>query len=145
MMGMTANRIPVELDWVQARMSCTVAEVFNKLWLAIEIDVATLNAAKKLSEDLQFKVDRHPDGGTICVWQPKKVPSTRVLITAAADKIKVTQESDTKNWSVTLGLNDEGRCILRLCDEKGEPTAFEMEHWQFRKKALESLFFGVRP
>jgi len=36
----------------------------------------------------------------------------------------------------TVGLNDEGRCILRLEDMT------ELEQWQFRKRALESLFFG---
>jgi hypothetical protein len=34
-----------------------------------------------------------------------------------------------------IGLNDEGRCVLR---ENGA----EFEEWQVRKLALESMFFG---
>jgi len=34
----------------------------------------------------------------------------------------------------TIGLNDSGRCLLRV-------GGTEIETWQFRKKALEELFF----
>ena len=44
----------------------------------------------------------------------------------------------------TIGMNDSGRCVLRVLkpDSSGKITGhYEIETWQFRKKTLESLFF----
>ena len=70
--------------------------------------------------------------------QPRKVPNRRVIITVSEDSIDIDDEINRVEWSVTVGLNDEGRCILKLKD------GTELEQWQFRKKALESLFFGEK-
>ena len=58
--------------------------------------------------------------------------------TVALDENKISVEEDwgsKKKWYATVGLNDEGRCVLRLED------GTELEPWQFRKRALEDLFF----
>jgi hypothetical protein len=52
------------------------------------------------------------------------------------NRIVVKEEWRKKTWSVAIGLNNEGRCTLRLDD------GTELEQWQFRKMALSGLFFG---
>jgi hypothetical protein len=58
------------------------------------------------------------------------------MIGVVDQKIMVRDQATQEQWSVTVGLNNEGRCVLRLEDIS------ELETWQFRKKALDALFFG---
>jgi hypothetical protein len=145
MMSMTTpNRVPTELNWVRERAACTVATVFNALRNEIGEDVEAVNQALSIPETSRFQVDVHSDGSTIFIGRPNMLSRVRVIIGVSDGRIIVNEEWNGTKWSASIGLNDEGRCTLRLCDEKGESTAIEMEHWQFRKRALESLFFGVR-
>jgi hypothetical protein len=133
------STVPQELNWVEKRAACTVAEVFNQLCDEIESDVTAANSARQLSEDDQFVATRSGGGPVIIVGRPRRVPNPRVFVALADNRIEVTTERNDK-WSATVGLNDEGRCTLRLADGKTEIT--EVEQWQFRRRALESLFFG---
>jgi hypothetical protein len=132
------NNIPQELDWVTARAACTIGKVFNQICDEIGNDVAKVNSVNQLSGNSQFRADMHSDGSTIFVGQPNLIPRARVIVGVSDKRIVVTEEWSTKTWDATIGLNDEGRCILKLED------GTELEKWQFRKKALEGLFFGSR-
>jgi hypothetical protein len=127
------NTIPQKLDWVEKRATCTIARVFNELCDGIMNDVAAIN--KALGSNSLFSADMHSDGSTIFVGQPGQIPRRRVTIGTGQDQIVVVQEWKGEQWSASIGLNNEGRCILRLDD------GTELEQWQFRKKALDSLFF----
>lgn len=127
--------IPKELNWVDKRAACAIATVFNQLCNGITADVEAANSARQLSEIDRFSAAMHSTGTVIFVGRPNRTPRARVIVGVVDDRIEVHQEWDGGNWNVTVGLNEEGRCILWL-DGK------EMEQWQFRKKALEELFFG---
>jgi hypothetical protein len=130
------NTVPRELDWVEKRAACTVEKVFNQLCDGISSDVEAINTAKQLNEFDLFNAVMHTDGTTMFVGQPNRTPRRRLAIGVVANRIEVRQEwSGGANWAASVGLNDEGRCILRF-DGK------ECEQWQFRKKTLEGLFFG---
>ena len=128
------SMIPQELNWVEKRAACTIARVFNELCDGIMSDVAAIN--KALGPNSLFSADMHSDGSTIFVGQPGRIPRRRVNVGTGHDHIVVVQEWNREQWSASIGLNNEGRCILRLDD------GTELEQWQFRKKALEDLFFG---
>ena len=49
--------------------------------------------------------------------------------------VKVTAEDDKVLHAATLTLGEDGECRLKLNRE-------ELEFWQFRRRALEDLFFG---
>ncbi|MGO8707238.1 MAG: hypothetical protein ACLQMG_06220 [Terracidiphilus sp.] len=133
----TANNIPQELDWVNRRANCTVAKVFNELCGAVKNDVLAINAAKGLVGNDGFQVDLLQDGITIVVGQPNRVPRRVAAIGVDQNQIVAQQEwNGGERWVLTVGLNDEGRCTLRLEDST------ELEQWQFRKRVLEPLFFG---
>jgi hypothetical protein len=124
------------MDWVVARANCTVAKVFNELCDGIRDDVAAINSSRGLHEN-PFRAELHSSGNTIYIGQVNWLPRKVVAIGVVEDRIKAHQEwNGGEQIAVTVGLNDEGRCILRLEDFT------ELEHWQFRKRALEPLFFG---
>lgn len=130
------STIPEVLDWVAVRAGCTVEAIFNNLCDEIEVDVATVNSIRELSERYRFKAEMMSGGTTIVVAQPMLVPRARAFIGIAQGKIHVRQDwIGGENWSVSVGLNDAGKCTLRLEDQT------EIERWQFRRRALERLFF----
>ena len=132
------STIPQDLNWVEKRAACTVAAVFNQLCDGIRTDVEAINSALGLTEGDLFQADIHSSGTTIIVGRPNEVPRKRIYIGIVGERIQVLREWEQKKWSVSIGLNNEGRCTLRLDD------GTELEQWQFRKIALESLFFGER-
>jgi hypothetical protein len=132
------NNIPQELDWVKKRADCTIAKVFNQICDGISDDARAVNSARGLAGDSQFLAEMAGEGTAMFVAQPNRIPRTRVIVRLDSATIVVERERQYQReaWEVTVGLNNEGRCILRL-DE-----GTELEQWQFRKKALEGLFFG---
>jgi hypothetical protein len=133
------NTIPQELNWVEKRASCTIAAVFNQLCDGIADDVRAINSARSLSGDNQFLAQMAGEGIAIVVAQPNRIPRARVIVrmdSAAIVVIRDRQYQVEESWEVTVGLNDEGRCVLRLED------GAELEQWQFRKRALEQVLFG---
>ena len=132
------STIPQELNWVEKRAACTLASIFNQLCEGIKEDVQAINLVRRVTEDNHFQADMHSSGTTIIVGQPNIVPRKTVYVGIADGRISVYQEWDKRRWTVSIGLNDQGRCTLRLDD------VTELEQWQFRKKALEGLFFGVK-
>jgi hypothetical protein len=130
-------QIPQELDWVGSRAACTVSTVFNEICDGIRYDVEIFNRVAGLTGFDIFQAIPDSSGKTMVVGQPNQTPRKRVFIGIKGPKhLSVQQEWDGKGWDASIGLNDEGRCILRLSDGR------ELERWQFRKKALEGILFG---
>jgi hypothetical protein len=127
------STVPQELNWVEKRAACNIAEMFDKLCLEIQDDIIAINAVKY--KEFYFKQDSLSDG-SIVIGQPKRTPRVTVMIGIVEQKIMVQDQATPDRWSVSVGLNDEGRCVLKL--EGGS----ELETWQFRKKALDALFFA---
>jgi hypothetical protein len=132
------STVPHELNWVQIRAACTIEQIFNKLCNDFEGDVSAINAVRNLLHLDRFKIDKVGDGSTIVIGQPSRFPRTVVKIGVVDNEIEVQDDTTRNAWRVGIGLNNEGRCILRL----NEKT--ELEQWQFRKMALENLFFDMR-
>ncbi len=127
------STVPPELNWVEKRAACKVAEVFHQLCIEIGNDIIAINGIKY--KELYFKQESLRDG-TIVIGQPNRTPRLTVSIGVVDQQITVRDQATPDEWSVRVGLNSEGRCTLKLED------GTELEQWQFRKKALENLFFG---
>jgi hypothetical protein len=137
------NTIPQELNWVEKRAACTVAEVFHQLCEGVMRDVDAVNVARRLPTEERFKVDPLTDGTTIVIGQLGQTPRIVVRIGIVHDQIMVSHQPISEpDWSAKVSLNDEGRCTLRTTDDEKKA---ELEQWQFRKKALAGLFFGDKP
>lgn len=129
------STIPQSLDWVSVRAACTIVRVFNEICNEIDADILEINSARKLTDHNQFRADSL-GGSTIVVGQPSRFPRVVVKIGVVGNEIEVQDDATKSRWRVNISLNNEGRCVLKN-NEEGE-----MEHWQFRKRALENLFFG---
>ncbi len=130
---------PNEIDWVTKRAACSAARVFRELCQGIEGDVQRINSVAQLREREHFTVELNPEGTTIGIGKPHLSPRRRVLVTLDGNVIKVHLDGVENDWQACVGLNDQWRCIFKLQD------GTELEQWQFRKKALEALFFDVQP
>lgn len=130
------STVPQELNWVEKRAACSTAQAFNQLRSSIKNDVALLNSINKLPSDQQFVVETGSNGYALCVAHLGPTVGRTVDIDLVENRIVVRHGGKPPDWWVEAKLNSEGRCILRLENET------ELEQWQFRKKALEGLFFG---
>lgn len=134
---MTADtRKPDNFDWVTARRKCSAGEVFETLLagaranveaMATATDGQTVNLFKLSSLDGSFSVSRPRFSGLIgvrfyladqeIIAEPFRLGGAGVL-------------------TATLTLNDDGECRLLV-------EGVELQPWQFLKRALEPLLFGV--
>lgn len=129
------STIPPELNWVQKRASCSAEQVFRELQAGIENDIAAANQVRRLAPDMRFD-SRLTDNGRVFVVAQMGVTGPRVVFFIHSGSIEARDEANQTRHVVSLMLNDEGRCKLKLEDGR------ELEQWQFRKLALEGLFFG---
>jgi hypothetical protein len=122
---------PSAFDWVKARLECTPAKIFQKLQLEIEKDVNTRQSALPSNAGYVFNVVC--SGSVISVGiNGDKVHHT-ITFRLTEWGIDVGHDLDLR-YKATLSLNDDGECRLAV-DGK------QLESWQFRRLALESLFF----
>jgi hypothetical protein len=124
--------VPVDLNWVKARAECSLAQVFKALELAIKDDIEAVNS---LRPDAGTKFALVPYGGKrfSVVCEVNHFPSSSIDFTLSENEILVGCGPDTI-FRAALTLTDSGRCKLKV-------NGVELEQWQFRRKALEDLFF----
>lgn len=131
---MTNVPLPTEFDWVRARAACSLSVIFKELHLGAENDakaiqrVADAQVGCSVTQLMRnrFSVVRSDSGF------PESV--TFVLSDGA---ITARNDDDTVIARATVTLNDRGECKLKTDTD-------ELEQWQFRRRALEKLFFGPR-
>jgi hypothetical protein len=129
------EKVPYELDWVKKRAACSLKQVFSELHRGVIEDVKDANDISPLStRRTPFEVTVGRAGEDFTVQRGESVrPVVTFLI--LGDHISISTNASSEKWEFTVGLNDEGRCLLR---QNGQ----EYEQWQVRKMALEGLFFN---
>jgi hypothetical protein len=120
--------------------------MFTKLRHEIEGDVSgrdeRLSESQK-SNGVIFSVD-DTDDGTFAVYRKGPGLAGSVSLGVIGDSIKAIDAIGAEIMVATIGMNDNGRCMLRVpkADSSGRITGYcEIETWRFRKKTMESLFF----
>ena len=121
------------LDWIKERAACSLALVFERLKTEIKADVDERNAIRPERAGYKFVVDAK--GNVIIVAAESNRPYIAVKFELFDNAIVVKDKSEAVKIEATLTLNDRGECKLRV---KGQ----EREFWQFRREALEHLFFN---
>jgi hypothetical protein len=125
--------VPVELDWVKVRAACSLAQVFKALALAIQADVEAVNALLKPESGTRFAFVSYEPKRFSVACEVNHCPSDSVNFTWSETEILVSCR-DEIIFRASLTLTDSGRCKLKV-------NGSELEQWQFRRKALEDLFF----
>ena len=128
-----------EFDWVNARADCSLLSVFLKLQSECQADVERVNKRLSLSDSREVKphfcIEANEANNQFWAFGSSD-PRSIVKFFLREDRIEVTTLSET--LSVTLTLNNEGRCKLRV------NGAQELDQWQLRNLVLADLFF-TRP
>jgi len=119
-------------NWVKLRHECSPLVMFTKLRLEAEKDVKIRN---QVGEDRSaiFKIIKHD--GNFSIAREGHEYDVRDFIRTESG-IMVKDKDETVVLEATLTLTDEAECRLKL--KSGE----ELTTWQFRKRALEDLFFN---
>jgi hypothetical protein len=128
------STIPQELNWTKARAECSAVALFKQLQLGIENDIASLHSRPYPGLDEGFASALTQDGRTFIVAHRSNT-GPRVVFFISAGSIEIRDEAANKRYVAVVILNDEGRCKLQI---EGK----ELELWQVRRMALETLFFG---
>ena len=117
-------------DWVKVRGECSIAAMFAKLKLEIKQDIENLKA---ISPTVTFKLVE--SGNSFIVVRAIRYQNVEINFDLADSKIHVSRQGHTY-LTATVTLDDDGECRF-LTSEKA------LESWQFRRMALENLFFEL--
>jgi hypothetical protein len=129
-----ATEASPKFSWVRARAECSLMEAFNRIRLQVHEDVDERKALRTPSESewLNFNMASNGNAFTVGRLEHKKVRSVTFRIGEGG--IQVIDENDKPVLEGTLTLGDDGQCRLKVADRN-------LEFWQFRRAALENLFF----
>ena|ERR1700735_1741601 len=128
------ENVPQELNWVDARAECSVAEMFKSLELGVQEDVERRVSLLKPEEQTMFRaVSRMGRFSVVC--ESNEYEARSVDFSCTKKEITVSSGGEIK-FTATVSLTNSGRCKLKVNDA-------ELEQWQVRRMALEDLFFGA--
>jgi hypothetical protein len=138
---MSENKnIPSTLDWVKVRSACSIFQVFSELELGVRQDVEHMQSLVKANQNIAFSFAK----GSIRRFSVTRVDDPLMSIgesiyfDCTGKEISVSGETATgekKMLVAELTLTNDGECKLKVGDQ-------ELYQWQFRRMALERLFFG---
>jgi hypothetical protein len=133
-MSESEESVPSELNWVEARMECSIAQVFKALELGVQDDVDAINARIKKGVAMRFSLVNSKNGNRFSVIREVNyAASGSVDFNLSGDEIKIGRDN-VLMIQATLTVTNTGKCKLKADGE-------ELEQWQLRRKALEDLFF----
>ncbi len=126
---------PPELNWVKARSECSLGRVFSQLFIEAEQDVKDINSLPTTPgyPPPTFAMQKHEMGTSFLVFEAGNI-NALVRFALGPERIAIVMP-DGKQLTVTLTLNNDGACKLKVNGEG------ELERWQVRRMALESFFF----
>jgi hypothetical protein len=132
------SEIPQDLDWVGVRAGCTLSDMFRRLRDQIIGDIAIRNDRLKETPTAQLlQVNftlKDSDTAAFIVWREGHACSS-VSFVIVGPSLVVMDAKGAHFLEATIGISNEGRCMFRV-------DGADVEMWQLRKMALESLFFG---
>lgn len=124
-----------DFDWVNARAECSLVAAFIRLEKSIKDDTAAAN--QHFKDHRKFGVVTLQDGNSFSVYEDVQ-PPRHISFKLSESRISVVRRCDggeNIQFSATLTINKDKQCRFLVAGE-------ELEEWQFRKKALEPLFFS---
>jgi hypothetical protein len=124
-----------EFEWVKARAECSIGLIFEQLKTQVQEDVDARQALREgppYHYAFKFKVENDT---IIALLEGHRLHES-VTLRLSENTIEVMGKDGKPLFSGTATLNNDGECRLKVNGE-------ELEFWQFRKKALEDLFFTV--
>jgi hypothetical protein len=136
---MTSKPLPEDFHWVIARSKCSIATMFMELELGVIDDTEKAQSLVPPQEWTKFSVTKTIGTrfAAARVDDPVTCRATRVHFSYANNEIQVHDNDGKLLLKATLTLTNDGECKLKVGEQ-------ELDQWQFRRMALESLFFPAR-
>ncbi|MFY9790418.1 MAG: hypothetical protein WAJ99_04500 [Candidatus Sulfotelmatobacter sp.] len=129
-----------DFHWVIARNTCSVDRIFEKLRLDVKSDV---EMRQKLRDPLpppengfHYGFSFSSNGSKFSASLKGRSLNHAIIFALTENYIIVSDENDKELFKASVTLSNDGQCRLVV-------GAVELEGWQFRKKALEKLFFST--
>jgi hypothetical protein len=122
-------------DWVTARSQCSLRMVYERLKLDVKDYIQKRNALIPSQADYSFQFV--PGGGNSFTVLIGGFPKVQESVTfQLSEKCIEVQKQDAPMFDATVGLNNDGECVMRINGQDYRP-------WQAAKLALERLFFEI--
>ena len=124
-------------DWVTARADCSAHEIFERLKMQVRQDVSKREEIAKKNPGIQsyFGFRFAEEGPSFVVIMEGQKIRNSVRFEQTADSILAWSEDRKLRLEANLTLSHDGQCRVLVAGE-------EYDLWQFRKMALEDLFFN---
>ncbi len=128
-----------EINWVNERSKCSLAQMFEQLKADIQNDIAERNKQIGQNPGYEFKIGAIQSNRFTVLREDAhdSFAHRSVVFVLEPNRIKVLDgtRSLAEILSTTITFNDLGECRFKVGGREREP-------WQFRKETLEDLFFN---
>jgi hypothetical protein len=138
---MTTNQnksLPADFRWVEARSKCSIAVVFAEIRLGAIGDCEQAQAELSKNGWPGFETTEMRSNRFAVIRSHNPAFNRSVEFVCNGSAIEVNDGNGKILMTATLTLTDEGECKLKVGDR-------ELDQWQFRRAALEELFFPAKP
>lgn len=131
-----------DFDWVSARAQCEPYKVFQCLRAKVKEDTEKRNS---LPNDGSSLVIFSFEEGNDWITASKKILGRYEGVTFTLTPNGITARDLSRNFAHIgiLTLSDDGRCMIKVDSNSKDRPSKELTLWQFRKLALQDLFFIV--
>lgn len=125
----------MDFDWVKARSECNAYRMFLQLLSEAQEDAKIATELLKGSGKL-FLVK--PEAASFVVFENTLPKPRRVsfALNETHTSIYVRDEQDEEKFTISVRLNENRQCACYIGNE-------QLENWQVRQRALETLFFPL--
>jgi hypothetical protein len=134
---MIEDKVPEQFDWVHARSECSLGKVFKELEQGVREDIDIAQSLVPVRYQTKFDVVKAVNTrfSATRADDPMTAFTRSVDFVCSKGQITVYDDKDAEMFAAILTLSNDGKCRL-VVDGK------ELTQWQFRRMALEKLFFS---
>ena len=133
----TRNPLPADFDWVTERHLCSPSAIITKLRMQIETDIEKRKELLTPAERARLAFSLRDEDRLFVVQvegQNNLYRGVRFGLTYTGITVHDVV-TGRQLYEATSTLSDDGECRLRIGEK-------EYDLWQFRKLALQDIFFG---
>jgi hypothetical protein len=119
------------MDWITARLQCSIEHAWNVLCEGVRSDLDIWKAAQTHSDPkIEFSIDAN-----IAVITKNSPDASTSKITLRRNSNRITAELPGRTMTLTPLVNEAGECRMKVGND-------ELEFWQASRKILEAFLFA---
>jgi hypothetical protein len=132
--------VSTDFDWVSARAACSSSQVFRSLQLEVQTDVEKRNEIRTPNEKSKYLFRYAANESRFSVFVESLFTEMKELEQIGAIFVRTPSGVDVQTLANQLllrgeiTLSNDKKCRIKVGD-------VEYDSWQFRKLALQNVFF----